>query len=354
MDQPRIVRCPICIDTFPWPDAERYEYSGGDYRPVTIPAGADPLKRADLLRFTYVRCPNPSEDMHEHYLPAGLGSFGPGLVVGLVGASATGKSHLLAAIVHEVLRGGLQPHGLSVTPVDPEQHAQYLGRVKGLFVRDGRPLPMTTAGEPGYAASMLVTSAVGTRPVTFFDVAGGDLEGTGKTARFLAGVGALLFVVDPGPALGQNGPGPKTLRNQTADSAFTAVFSRLRHDYARYLEIPTAVAVTKSDRLRFQPPVDRWLHRESLVPLDPDHVRQESRDVYAFLHRHGAYSWLAPFQQARRCTLHFVSATGGELVDGRYPRGASPRRVLEPLLALLAMNGMLGSSEADHVGVWRR
>jgi hypothetical protein len=343
----RTVRCPICIDTFPWRVEETFEYVDRDYVEVVIPAGADDVKRADILRFAYVKCPNPSKDMADHYLPTSLGSFGEGLVVGLVGATSTGKSHLLAAAMRDLTGGALQPYGAAVSPVNPVEHDLYLDGVKN-FLDDGRPLPGTVPNVRTYAASVLVTTAAGTRPVTFFDVAGGDLLGTGQAARFIAGVGALLFVVDPLRALRNSGAHSP----MAADPAFTAVLSRLRRDDRRYLDVPAAVAVTKSDRLRFQPPVDRWLHRETAAPLSAEQLRLESRDAYAFLYRHGARAWLAPFQQCRKCTMHFVSATGGELHQGRYPRGARPRRVLEPLLALFAMTGVLDSADAEKVGVW--
>jgi hypothetical protein len=51
-----------------------------------------------------------------------------------------------------------------------------------------------------------------------------------------------------------------------------------------------------------------------------------------------------------RCTLHFVSATGVAARDGTYPGGTQPARVLQPLIALLAMAGVLTGSDADRVG----
>jgi hypothetical protein len=76
----------------------------------------------------------------------------------------------------------------------------------------------------------------------------------------------------------------------------------------------------------------------------------ESRAAYAFLYQRGALAWLQPFHECRRCTLHFVSATGAEPRDGVYPRGVRPRRVLEPLVALLAMTGILAGPESGKVG----
>ncbi len=118
--------------------------------------------------------------------------------------------------------------------------------------------------------------------------------------------------------------------------------------------LPAAIVVTKSDRLRYHPPVSRWLRQEPdrLAAVDPDLVRQESRDVYAFLHQRQEYGVLAPFGVFDRCTLHFVSASGGEATPDTclFPRGFRPCRVLQPLLAILAMVGMLEGDQMRLVG----
>ncbi|MBT2674493.1 hypothetical protein J7E95_27535, partial [Streptomyces sp. ISL-14] len=120
-----------------------------------------------------------------------------------------------------------------------------------------------------------------------------------------------------------------------------------------YLDVPAAMVLGKADLLRFQPPVDRWLSRPPATSLDPELIREESRDLYGLLRRHAGQAWLRPFDAIRRCTLHIASATGGQEDHGRYPAGAGPRRVLEPLLALLAMHGLIqvpGGAEALAVG----
>jgi len=92
------------------------------------------------------------------------------------------------------------------------------------------------------------------------------------------------------------------------------------------------------------------MRRRSDGKVDVVSIRAESRDAFALLHEHGAGSWLQPYYRCRKCTLHFASATGGEVVDSRYPRGARPSRVLEPLIALFAMTGVIGGPGMDEVG----
>jgi hypothetical protein len=337
---------------WPGPDTPLYEFREGKHRQIEVLAGMNEVKRRDVLRTAMLRCPNPSGDMVEHYLPLSYASYGEPLVVGLVGSTQSGKSHLLAAMIDGIQGGGLQPYGLKVDAVDIGLHQSYLNeRVTPLF-RDAQRIGGTREGIVTYADALLVTSPTGEKvPVAFFDVAGGDLLQTGQTARFIAGAGALIFVVDPVTALLQPGD-PAGHQVGRSDGAFDTVLTRLGVGQ-RFLEIPAAIVINKSDRLRFQPPADRWLRAASTGGrVDADRLLAESRDAYAMLYEHGAYAWLRPFHECRRCTLHFVSATGGECDGETYPRGVRPRRVLEPLLALLAMRGLIPGPESMKVGVW--
>jgi hypothetical protein len=115
--------------------------------------------------------------------------------------------------------------------------------------------------------------------------------------------------------------------------------------------MPAAIVLAKADTLRFEPVIARWLARqEETGELSSREFHEESRDVYAYLQARKGGSWLSPYHRFSRCTLHVVSATGSEIVGTTYSRGLRPRRVLQPLVAILAMAGVIGSPEADWVG----
>jgi hypothetical protein len=99
------------------------------------------------------------------------------------------------------------------------------------------------------------------------------------------------------------------------------------------------------------------LRRGDERELNAARIRAESRDVFAYLSHAGAAAALQPFETFDRCTLHFVSASGADAVPvpneaprKHFPRGVRPTRVLEPLIAILAMTGMIPGHEADKVG----
>lgn len=346
----RLLRCPICVNTFAWTDDNLYEYVNSRYTPLQIPSNTDPRRRADLLRDAYKQCPHSSQDNRPHFLPVAYGSYRDPLVIGLVGAPKSGKTHLLTAMIAEIGRGGLLGYGLTAGPVDASRHRGFLDAYVRPLIATGAALSGTKEGQSrDFADALLITSADGTWPVAFFDVAGDDLT-AGRTARFLAGAGALIFVVDPDAVGGPAGSDGRAAASHLGDETFGAVLSRLRHADRRFLDIPAAIVVTKSDRLRFEPPVDRWMSLTGNARIDARVVTAESRAAYAFLYQRGALAWLQPFHDCLKCTLHFVSATGAEPHDGVYPRGVRPRRVLEPLIALLAMTGILTGPDSVEVG----
>jgi double-GTPase-like protein len=350
------VRCPICADEFTWPQTTMifvYNEVTSSYDPIDT-ARMPPGRQAQMMVNGYQRCPHPSGDMAEHYLPATYAYYPDPLVVGLIGASSAGKTHLLTAMIREAYRGGLTPYGLQTSALDFRRHNAF----QSLFVKpleDGDALPGTDNGVTEAADILLVRSANGQeRPITFFDVAGEDLESThalNPATRFLAAANAMIFVhgLEDPPEPGQAMP-------KDPSWSFELAVERLKGVPGSTERIPVAIAVTKADRLRYVPPIDRWVRHRDEHGLNAARLRAESRDVYAFLHHRGAAGSLRPFGAFRRCTLHFVSASGGDAVaaDGnaaRFVRGIHPVNVLQPLIAILAMSGMILGPEAERVGL---
>ncbi|MFI8947890.1 hypothetical protein ACIGO6_15405 [Streptomyces sp. NPDC053750] len=355
------VLCPYCLETIRLDLTALYVTdSRMQYQPLD-PAGiGNPLRRQDVMRGAVQKCA-ADPDFPEHFIPVPYLTYGRPLTVAMVGQSSTGKSHLLTQMIAAITDGGLEPFGLKWQSVNPEQHARFV-RERVQPLRNGQVLDHTAGvGLDGFARfveSLLITDAHGrVRPVAFFDLGGEDLVRTDAALRFLLGIDALVFVVDPALAL----PLPHLDHarerlgvevNRDGDLAFGTVLDRLPKN-GPYLDVAAAMVLGKADLLRFQPPVDRWLDRPPATSLDTALVREESSDVHRLLHQHAGPAWLRPFDAIRRCTLHVASATGGQEDHGRYPAGAGPRRVLEPLLSLLAMHGLIevpGGADTFTVG----
>lgn len=348
----RRLRCPVCADEFVWPDEPVvwiFDEEHGRYARFDVSA-TPPEKRAELARFGYQRCPNPTGDATEHFLPATYGAYGDPLVIGLVGGGTSGKTHLLTAMIRQAHMGGLSAYGLTVAALDFRRHT-WFRRQYVQPLEDGTTLAGTSKGVVEAADILLLSGPAGKRPLVFFDVAGEDMEKTSPLAnRFMMAATGVIFVHAADDPL-ESGQRSSASENQS----FELATARLAHS-----RIPAAIAVTKADRLRYTAPADHWLFRADEHEISAERIRLESRDVYAYLHQVGAGASLRPFDEFPRCTLHFVSASGGDAVrvnpdDARskrhFPRGFRPKRVLEPLVSILAMSGMITGGEAGKVGL---
>ncbi|MEU6625496.1 hypothetical protein ABZ926_32725 [Streptomyces litmocidini] len=349
---PRGRMCPHCLLPVEYDERLLVTIDAkGNRIPLDLSAERRPGHVADALRKAYHLCPHTVDGDEEHELPVPYLTNGEPLSVALVGSSSVGKTHLLAAMLGEVELGGLEPYGLKCRPLNPEAHRTFV-RERVQRLKEGRQLGRT--GQQTFArfADGLLVSAGGAqpRPVVFFDLAGEDLAQDGEVGRFLMGVDAFVFVLDPLRALRL--PGLDPVREQSGlrrrdlgDEAFSTVLNRIPRQRGGLVAAPAALAVNKSDLVRFEPVVDRWLGRALPGRYDPGAVREESRDAYAFLAHHAGAAWLKPFDDCADCTLHFVAATGGQARGDRFPHGARPRRVLAPLLSLFALCGLLPGAE---------
>jgi hypothetical protein len=343
------VICPICL--YEIADWERLPYwrwdnVQGSYVEIKIPADAGRQLRTRLQRGAHVRCPDPYHVMQaEHYLPADYGRFARPVVLGFVGVTGSGKSHLLAAMVGEMERGGLQEYGIISRPIDHGLHKRFIDEWVRPLMAESKVLPGTHEGIVTFADAFVINPAGGPeRPVALFDVAGGELARVDDTKQFLDIADGLFFVVDP-DQLSADGLG---------DDTFNTVLDVVRSTSRLPEEVSAAIVLNKADMLRFEDPVALWLRSDSKV-LDAAEYLRESADVYAFLYGKGAGAWTRPYRECAKATLHIASPTGGagqqKSEGGVYPRGVSPRRVLRPLVAMLAMTGVLTEAEAERVGI---
>jgi len=342
------VTCPICLAQLDWGALPLRKWDGvSAYEGLDIPDGATDAQRAFLERGAYVQCNGQSglSQGMAHYLPVDYGRFGPPVVLGFVGLTHSGKSHLLTAMVGMMNR--LRDYGIDSRPVDLALHRRFRDEAVDPLFRQRKALQVTDRGVVAFVDAFIITPPGGgkARPVALFDVAGAELAREAGEKRFLDVADGFFFVVDP-EQLGDDGLG---------DDTFTAVLNVVGSTPGRLPDkVCAAIVLNKADLVRFDHPVTRWL-RTDVPALDPAEFRAESADVYAYLRERGAAEWTRPYDACTKATLHVASPTGGAAVrtaNGEviYPRGVRPRRVLRPLVAMLAMTGVLTGEEAENVG----
>ena len=343
------VMCPICLTDIPDWDALDYWSFGadGDYEKIEILPDANPTQRARHRLGAYVRCPAVQGDTTAvHHLPARYGRFGAPVLLGFIGLTESGKSHLLTSMIGGISK--LSGYRIEVEPLDPAMHQRFLeNSVKPLITRNevlpGTPDDATT----DIADAFIIRHGNGSeRVVALFDVSGGVLAQTdrpGKTREFLWIADGLFFVIDPGHI--------KT--SKIGDGTFSNVLNIVRNR-PKPEPVSAAIVLSKADKARFEEPVARWL-RSGDGTLDPTEFLRESADVYAYLQEHEAAVLTEPYQVCPKATLHVASSTGGakegEEKGSKYPRGVTPLRVLRPLVAMLAMTGVLTGPQAEMIGV---
>lgn len=343
--------CPICLaEIGNWHALGhwRWDAVAQEYAELRVPPGLNEVQLARHVRGAYVRCPAsdaPGQHAQAHFLPVSYGRFGRPVLLGFVGLTRSGKSHLLAAMVGAIEAGQLEKYGITSRPIDYASHQRFLDQWVNPLLSNGKVLPGTQEGIVEFADAFLMSSGGGPpRPVAFFDVAGGDLTRADESKEFLWIADGLFFVIDP-EHLGTR---------RIADEAFSNVLDVVRGKI-RPGAVSASIILNKADKVRFEEPVTRWLRSGDGVGVDAAEFLRETADVYAYLHARGAGALTSPYQVCDKATFHVASPTGGasdgEAGSRGYPRGVTPRRVLRPLLAMLAMTGVLAGPEAEKVGV---
>ncbi|MEU1626675.1 hypothetical protein ABZ746_15380 [Streptomyces sp. NPDC020096] len=348
------VRCPICLDTVDWESAEVVAVTDdGKPEPLVRGDGEDDVRWNYRMLNAHRMCPGSGRD--PHMLPGRYGDFGEPLVIGVVGEAAAGKTHLLAAMIGMLSDAErMSRAGLVVGGLDQRLHQRYLKEVVRPFLDQGQGLKGTLAQPPEFTDALWIHNHRTQRSfaVAFFDVSGEWLADHDSDTPFLGAVTALIFVVDPTRIRGLTTDRGGT----TGDPSFAVVLDKIARirgaEGSRFLPLPAAVVISKSDLLRHHESlVERWFRETGDdEELDLRTVEAESEDAYAFLSARDAQGWLAPFIRCWDSTLHFATATGHAAVkEGdtqRSPFGAfAPRRALKPLLTLFAMSGVIDRNE---------
>jgi Double-GTPase 2 len=339
------VQCPFCLGDIPdWDKLDRWQWKpeAGEYEKIEADDNLSEAQRRRVLGGAQVRCPFSSASAH--YLPVDYGRFGEPVHLGFVGVTKSGKSHLLSAIVHAIEERELEPYGIRFSPLDHALHQRFVGEwVAPLFDHD-KVLPDTSEALETFVDAFLVSHNGGVqRPIVLFDVAGGVLSGLyerdrDKAPPFLSIASGLFFIIAPEHVEGR----------RSSDAAFSNVLDRLQ-EYGRLDQTNAVIVLNKADMLRFEPRIARWLRAET-NPLDLVELLRESADLYGYL-RHRRPALNRPYQDCARATIHVASPTGGsDDGSGTYPRGVTPRRVINPLVAMLAMTGLLSGPWTGAVG----
>jgi hypothetical protein len=297
----------------------------------------------------------------------------PTLTLVVVGDTFSGKSHYIAALIHQIKTDWMG--NARLTCLTPEVEKTYTKQYfEPLFIKKQMLLPtppaITTIAKP-----LIYKLAVSSSPkhppmianLMLYDASGEDFErqeNLVQVARFVFNTTAFIFVADPftiAPLLFRQLPSPlqKSLQEQFGASqgrraaerltAIVDLFERYRRDPegSRLSNIPIAVMISKADLLKYLDLYHTYhfmrnpQYGGSLDLQDIDVVDQEVRELLRANKQGDLLSATSRFRQIK----FFATSATGEAPDasGHFPH-VEPCRCLDPMLWTLYCLGILKAS----------
>jgi hypothetical protein len=361
---PRTVICPSCFEEFPVGRMLFTTFEGGDPQPGSYGwrerlrrQPPQPPENGQGQRLTRKLCPR------RHPLPFTAGAQG-NLVIGLIGAKFSGKSHYTAALVKRLEEQVGDDLRASLVPVTEETQERYRRELYEPLFGNSLELPVTVGTPPPLIYDLTLNGGLWGesrhRAVTLalYDTAGENLhnqETVERMLHYLRVASGVIFLIDPlqVPAVRDALPAhlhPSGDGMAEPNSILSRVLQVLEDgrvvSRTGPLATPVAVALTKCDVLRDA----GLLASNRLWSTDARHVgyfdREAHADMTGMMAEHvqtwSPAAYQTVIQRFSRHAFFGVSATGSapDPVTRRFPHIA-PWRVEDPLLWLLAELGVL-------------
>jgi Double-GTPase 2 len=279
------------------------------------------------------------------------------IVVGVVGGPGVSKTHYLCSLLSRVLwNGALWSFGVTASKLDDHSDFRIRAMYQQLFV-DRQPIHLTRrlgSDEMPDPLGVVLdnTETRETANLLFFDLSGEQLQTQAEMtryARYIAVADGLLFFVDASalPAFRPSGAGLGRSNGlvMPPDAGFIDSAAQLRdyawgEGYGRHHRTSVAVVLSKSDVLRGRDALAERFFAETNYDNMPlgEHIyriEQESKLVGELLGAHASPIVANAFNRfGGRPAFYAVSATGGPVVNGKFPK-VEPVRCLDPLVKIL-------------------
>jgi GTPase SAR1 family protein len=384
---PKRVTCPQCFDQFPVGKMLFTSFAGGDVLPGRyswwhrlLGKPPEPPRNAHNQQFSRKLCPS------RHVLPFTAGAQ-DSLVIGLIGAKSSGKTHFISALVERLSGRAGADLRAALLPASGETEERYRQEFYKPLFEDRLELPLTVGVPPPLIYDWRVDGALWSDPskpgperpravtLALYDTAGENLE-SAEVARqmldYLRVASGIVFLVDPlqVPEVRDklSALGVMAAPDLDPKAEPHAILARVLHllqdgnvlRESAPLDTPVAVVLTKCDLLRDAGLIDRdagfiepnrlwsenarhvgwfdWDLHEDTAGMMSELVRRWEPSLYENVSR-----------RFSRRAFFGASATGcsSDKRTGRF-HFVSPWRVEDPLLWLLAELEVIPSKKPDR------
>lgn len=316
----------------------------------------EPINRELVLELAHRKC------MHCGYLLPSNIELVENINIAIVGDVSSGKSHYIAALIHQIQKGELQraDRYASLDCMTQEIENIYVRDVMKPLFQDKQSPPPTPQAVDINREPLIYELILSPSPeyparhinLIFYDVSGEDLavkERMVRYSRYVFNATAIIFLADPIsmpqiydllPAFLQN----QVATGRTSSSVLNSII-RLLKDYRGYeaaaqlASIPIAITLTKSDLLKQLTTVQEQYHflkrpvyNGTIDMRDLDIVDREVRQL---LTDYGERMLLQATYNFSRVKFFAASATGyAPDKSGIYP-AVDPCRCLDPIVWIL-------------------
>lgn len=277
----------------------------------------------------------------------------PSRSMALIGTRASGKSHFIAVVLHELEHRVGPRYDGTLTALDDATRNRIDRDLYPRLYESGVVLAQTqSAREAASTREPLVARlTLAGRPsnLVFFDAAGEDLESLDvleREGRYVTQSDGLILLIDPLQidAVRDDLAGDVELPDATADVYATLgrLAGLLREargiPAGKPIDVPLAIAISKVDALRDLLPPSHPLF--TLPRHDEAFDRTVARNISEAL-RADAVGWIGERldrllrEEFAEYSFFGVSALGSSPIEGRLRSGVAPHRVEDPVLWLL-------------------
>jgi hypothetical protein len=300
---------------------------------------------------TVAVCPNCHYQLPHAYAQGG------DQLIGMVGTKASGKSHVIAVLFHELFERVGASYSARVEMLDDDTRERVRTQLLPRIYDQGVVLESTVTA----AVDDRVRRPLGMRlrfgqsqdavNTVFFDTAGEDLVhdgAVGREARYIGRCGALILLIDPlqiqlvRDAIGTSVPLPDQIVDPSVIVKNVTELMRAESGIKapKKLTQPLAIAFSKLDAIQ------SLFEEGSPVLAEPPATDRydaaAARSLSALLRAH-VVQWLGPeFDQLvssnyEKSCYFGISALGSQPVEGgRLERDVVPHRIADPLLWILS------------------